>query len=145
MRSLAIAVALLALGCSNTPAETPKTADAPEGGAPEAPGQAEADGLPDRDPVLAKRLVEEEGAVLLDVRTPEEYAEGNVEGSVNIPHDQIDAQLAEIEALTGGDKDKAIVVYCRSGGRAGKAKTALQAAGYTRVTNVGGMKDYPQE
>ena len=135
MRTLVLATALLSVGCSNTPddASTPATQAGP------------AEALPDRDPALAKRLVEEEDAVLLDVRTPQEHAEGNLEGSVNIPHDQISDQLAQIESLTGGDKGHAIVLYCRSGARAGKAKADLQAAGYTRVTNVGGMTDYPQE
>jgi len=145
MRTLALAIAVLALGCSNTPADAPKTSDAPSDAPAAGAAKSDGDALPDRDPALAKRLVEEEGAVLLDVRTPEEHAEGHIEGSVNIAHDQIDAQLAEIEKLTGGDKNKAIVVYCRSGGRAGKAKASLQAAGYTRVTNVGGMSDYPTE
>ena len=140
MRTLVLATTLLALGCSNATTEAPATAEAPA-------TEASSESLPDRDPALAKRLVEEEGAVLLDVRTPEEHAEGNLEGSVNISHEKIVEQnadaLSEIETLTGGDKSKAIVVYCRSGGRAGKAKAALEAAGYTRVTNVGGMTDYP--
>lgn len=142
MRTLVLATTLLALGCSGTTAEAPAAAEAPTAETPPA-----SESLPDRDPALAKRLVEEEGAVLLDVRTPEEHAEGNLEGSVNISHEKIVEQqadaLSEIETLTGGDKSKAIVVYCRSGGRAGKAKAALEAAGYTRVTNVGGMSDYP--
>ncbi len=137
MRTLVLATTLLALGCSGTATEAPAPTETP----------AANEGLPDRDPALAKRLVEEEGAVLLDVRTPEEHAEGHLEGSVNISHEKLVEQeaeaLSEIETLTGGDKSKAIVVYCRSGGRAGKAKAALEAAGYTRVTNVGGMSDYP--
>jgi phage shock protein E len=146
MRTLVLATTLLALGCSGATTEAPATAETP---APAAEAPAASEGLPDRDPALAKRLVEDEGAVLLDVRTPEEHAEGNLEGSVNISHETIVEQdadaLSEIETLTGGDKSKAIVVYCRSGGRAGKAKAALEAAGYTRVTNVGGMTDYPTE
>ncbi|MCR9166139.1 MAG: rhodanese-like domain-containing protein [Nannocystaceae bacterium] len=147
MRTLVLATSLLALGCSKAATEAPASAEAPADDATVSPGPAAAEGLPDRDPALAKRLVDEEGAVLLDVRTPQEHAEGHIEGSVNISHEKIvadDAEaLAELEALTGGDKGKAIVVYCRSGGRAGKAKAALEAAGYTRVTNVGGMDDYP--
>lgn len=141
MRTLALATTLLALGCSGAATQTPN-ADAPAAQTP-----ATAESLPDRDPALAKRLVEDEGAVLLDVRTAREHAEGNLEGSVNISHEKIVEQDAEalstLEALTAGDKNTAIVVYCRSGGRAGKAKAALEAAGYTRVTNVGGMTDYP--
>lgn len=142
MRSLVLATFVLALGCSNAPAEAPKSSDTP---APTAETPAAPASLPDRDPALAKRLVEEEGAILLDVRTTGEHAEGHLDGSVNISHDELQGRLAEIEELTGGDKSKPIVVYCRSGGRAGKAKATLEAAGYTQVTNVGGMTDYPSE
>ncbi len=146
MRPLVLATFALALGCSNTPAEAPKSSDTPAVAAETPAADADASAsLPDRDPALAKRLVEEEGAILLDVRTSEEHAEGHLDGSVNISHDELEGRLAEIEALTGGDKSKPIVTYCRSGGRAGKAKATLEAAGYTQVTNVGGMTDYPSE
>ncbi len=115
--------------------------------APPAPAKAGADGLPDplpdRDPALAKRLVDEHGAVLLDVRSPEEFAEGHVDGAVNIPHTDVQSRAAEIEALTGGNKDKPIVVYCRSGRRAETAKQTLGGLGYGRVTNLGGVDDWP--
>jgi phage shock protein E len=89
-------------------------------------------------------LVRQEGAVLLDVRTPEEFAEGHVEGAKNIPHDQIDARAAELDELQGGDKTTPIVVYCRSGRRAGVAKQSLIAGGRTQVTNLGGLSDWPE-
>ena len=54
--------------------------------------------------------------VILDVRTPEEYAAGHVPGAINIPHDQVRARLAEIDSA----KDQPIVVYCRSGRRAAR-------------------------
>jgi phage shock protein E len=135
-------------GCANSSApsgeakaEEAKPAEAKAG---EEAEPAEAAALADRDPELACRLVREEGAVLLDVRTPEEFAEGHVEGAVNIPHDQIDAQAAEIDALQGGDKGKPIVVYCRSGKRAGVAKQSLIDGGRTQVTNLGGLSDWPE-
>jgi len=99
-------------------------------------------GLPDRDPTLAHRLVEQEGAVLLDVRTPGEFAAGHLPGAHNVPHTEIEARLPEIEALTGGAKDKPIVVYCRSGRRSGIAKQALVARGFGQITNLGGMNDW---
>jgi len=146
MRSLSLAL-MLGAGCAQDP--TSATTESMNEPTNHTVPESSSASLPDRDPALAKRLVEDEGAVLLDVRTPEEYAQGNLEGSVNIPHDQIEAtnedRMAEIEALTDGEKDTAIVVYCRSGGRASKAKSALEAAGYTRVTNVGGMTDYPTD
>ncbi len=139
MRTSALVTAVLAIGCSPSASNTPAPAE-PATQAADASGS-----LPDRDPALAKRMIEEEGGILLDVRTPQEFDEAHLEGAVNLSHDQIESQLAEIEALTGGDKSKPIVTYCRSGNRAGKARTTLEAAGYTNVTNVGGMTDYPAE
>ncbi len=90
-------------------------------------------------------MIEDEGGILLDVRTPEEFEEGHLEGAVNLSHDKIEAQMSELDALTGGDKSKPIVTYCGSGKRAGKARKTLEDAGYTNVTNVGGMTDYPAQ
>lgn len=98
----------------------------------------------DRDPAFAKQLVDG-GALLLDVRTPEEFADGHVEGAVNISHDEVPARLDEIRELAGGDAHHPVVIYCRSGGRAGKAKAALLEAGFDRVTNLGGLSDWPAE
>jgi rhodanese-related sulfurtransferase len=61
---------------------------------------------------------------VLDVRSPEEFAAGHVPGAVNIPHDQVASRLAEIP------KDKEVVLYCRSGRRAGLAAETLEANGY---------------
>lgn len=101
-------------------------------------------GLPDRDPALAKRLVEEENAVLLDVRTQEEWDSGHIEGAKHIPIADLKDRLGEVETLTQGDKGKPIVTYCRSGGRAGRAKKLLLESGYERVTNMGGLSDWPE-
>lgn len=72
-----------------------------------------------------------EGAFLADVRTPQEFAEGNVKGSTNIPLDQIVANLDKFEG-----KEK-IVVFCRSGNRSGQAKSILEQNGFVNVTNGG--------
>lgn len=98
-------------------------------------------GLPDRDPALAHKLVSE-GAVLLDVRTPEEFASKHIDGAVNVPVDELETRKAEIDKLTGGDASKPIVVYCQSGGRAAQAKDALVSAGHTKVTNLGGIRNW---
>lgn len=142
MRTLALATAVLAMACSTAPSG--QNAQSPTGDGT-APDEAQPGPLPDRDPDLAKRMIEEDGGILLDVRTPEEFQEAHLAGAVNISHDQLESQLAEIETLSGGDKAKPIVTYCRSGNRAGKARTTLEAAGYTNVTNVGGMTDYPAQ
>lgn len=76
-------------------------------------------------------------AVLLDVRTHEEYLEGRVPGSWNIPLQE----LRKVERLI---KDKAapLFVYCLSGARSRMAVTQLQQMGYVKVTNLGGINGY---
>ena len=75
------------------------------------------------------------GAFLVDVRSPGEFAEGNVKGSVNIPLDQVQNQLAKFK-----DKEY-IVVFCRSGNRSGQAKSILEQNGFKNVTNGGTWQD----
>lgn len=72
-----------------------------------------------------------DGAFLVDVRSPEEFASGNVKNSVNIPVTQIANQLAKFK-----DK-KNIVVFCRSGMRSSQAKAILEKNGFTNVINGG--------
>jgi phage shock protein E len=73
----------------------------------------------------------------IDVRTAAEYNAGHLQGAVNIPHGEI---ASEITGLTQ-DKNAEIYVYCRSGGRAGKALNSLEKLGYTQVVNEGGYDD----
>jgi len=73
-----------------------------------------------------------EQAFVLDVRAPEEFVTGHVPGAVNIPYDQVAARLAEVP------KDKDVVLYCRSGRRAGMAAEVLAANGYTRLKHLEG-------
>jgi phage shock protein E len=75
-----------------------------------------------------------EGAVVVDVRTPSEYAGGHYEGAINIPVDSISGKLEKI-----GPKDKPVIVYCASGSRSSAAAGILKAAGYQRVVNAGGI------
>jgi phage shock protein E len=65
--------------------------------------------------------------LVIDVRSAEEYAAGHVPGAVNIPQDQVASRLAEIP------KDKEVVLYCRSGRRAGLAADTLEANGYKNL------------
>ena len=71
----------------------------------------------------------DEGAFLVDVRTPGEFAEGHVIGSVNIPLDTVPTELEKFK------NKKNIIVFCRSGNRSGQAKTILEANGISNVTN----------
>lgn len=72
-----------------------------------------------------------EGAFLVDVRSSDEFAEGNVKRSTNIPLDQVSSNLDKFKG-----KEK-IVVFCRSGNRSGQAKAILEQNGFTNVTNGG--------
>lgn len=75
--------------------------------------------------------------VWIDVRTSAEFSMGHVEGAYHIPYDEIEEG---IEAL-GLDKDANIHLYCRSGGRAGKALSVLKEMGYSQVHNDGGLSN----
>lgn len=130
------------VGCRSTPETKPAEAEAKAAPSAQVGAAKSAEPLPDRDPALARRLVREEGALLLDVRSQAEFDEGHVDGAVLIPHDELAERIAEVAAAQGNDKSKPIVVYCRSGGRAGKAKQTLKDAGYETVTNLGGFTDW---
>ena len=74
------------------------------------------------------------GALVLDVRTPGEFAAGHLDGALNIPHDEVANRVGEL----GADKGRDIVVYCKAGGRAGLARNVLLGSGFTNVLNAGG-------
>lgn len=73
----------------------------------------------------------EEGAYLVDVRSPGEFADGHVKGSVNIPLDRIVSQLGNFK------NKKNIIVFCRSGNRSSMAKSLLEQNGIKNVVNGG--------
>ena len=77
------------------------------------------------------------GAVLLDVRTPQEYREGHIPGSQNVPLQQLD-KVEEVNE----NKDTVLYVYCRSGARSRQAVSLLKHMGYTNVHNIGGIAAY---
>ena len=69
--------------------------------------------------------------LILDVRTPEEFAEGHIAGARNIDHESVLDHLEELKRF------KTVYVHCRSGGRAGRAVQALQNAGLTNLVCIG--------
>jgi rhodanese-related sulfurtransferase len=85
------------------------------------------------DSTLAHDLVAQ-GALLLDVRSREEFAAGHLPGSVNIPVDELEGRLHELPP-----SDRPVVAYCRSGMRSGRAKSLLERHGFTQVVNLGPM------
>ncbi len=83
---------------------------------------------------LAARLGSDGAPLVLDVRTPEEFAAGHIPGSVNIPYDALPDRLTELSV----EPDEEIVVHCERGGRASSAEAVLRDAGYTRVLDLEG-------
>ena len=90
----------------------------------------------------AKQIMDsEEGYIILDVRTQEEYDQGHIPGAILIPDTEIKAKAEEV--LT--DKDQLLLVYCRSGRRSKLAAEALVELGYTNIKEFGGIIDWPYE
>jgi rhodanese-related sulfurtransferase len=79
--------------------------------------------------------------ILLDVRSPDEFAEGYIEGAKLLPVNE----LPQRAASELPDKDALIMIYCHSGGRAGVAAKQLERMGYTNVFNIGGIMNWPYE
>lgn len=80
-------------------------------------------------------------AVIIDVRSDEEYNAGHIEGALHIVHTDIGSEIEKFVT----DRDTPINVYCASGRRAGIAKETLDKMGYTNVTNKGGYEEYKEE
>ena len=81
-----------------------------------------------------KAAVDKDDALLIDVRTPEEFAKGHIEGAANI--DWINGTL--LKDVSGIDKTKPVLLYCAGGGRSGEALDAMKKAGFTDVRDLKG-------
>ncbi|HEY3328829.1 MAG TPA: rhodanese-like domain-containing protein [Capsulimonadaceae bacterium] len=86
----------------------------------------------DTDVISASKALEGGNAVLVDVRSPGEYAGGHAVGAISMPLDHVTTRAAELP------KDRPVYVICQSGGRSQQAATALRSMGYENVTNVTG-------
>ena len=86
-------------------------------------------------------MEEENDYIILDVRTPEEFAEKHIPDAINIPNETIGTE--EIPELP--DKAQLILVYCRSGNRSKQASEKLVSLGYTNIVEFGGINDWPGE
>ena len=131
-------LSLAACGGAPTPAEAPTAsapapaAAAPAGAAPAASVSAASPG--ETDVVGLKALVDNGAAVVIDVRSAEEFAGGHVPGARNIPLDQLEARKAELDAQKGA----ALYLICEKGGRSASATQTLAAAGFVKPINVTG-------
>ncbi len=83
------------------------------------------------------REIVSQGGALLDVRTNEEHDERHLEKSINIPVQELEARLKELP-----EKNRATVVYCRSGGRSAAATAILLRVGFTQVYDLGAMSNW---
>ena len=79
--------------------------------------------------------------IILDVRTPEEFADKHIPDAINIPNETIGTE----DILELPDKDQLILVYCRSGNRSKQASDKLAGLGYTNIMEFGGINDWPGE
>lgn len=84
----------------------------------------------------ARHLVENCGAVLVDVRNPQEYATGSAPGAINLPLHTLPLRHEEL------DSSKPIIVYCLSGARSSQAHMLLQNMGFNNVKNLGSLHNY---
>ncbi len=116
MDRFAIAIALAALLATAALAADPEPTQAPSIAAAE----------------LHARLGSGAAPLVIDVRSPEEYASGHIPGAVNLPFDQVAQRIAEIDAPHG------VALYCMVGPRARKGESALLAAGYEKVLHLEG-------
>ena len=90
----------------------------------------------------AKQIMDtEEGYIILDTRTREEYEEGHIPGAIVISYDEIKEKAEQLLP----DKDQLLLVYCRSGRRSKIAAEALVELGYTNIKEFGGIIDWPYE
>jgi rhodanese-related sulfurtransferase len=94
------------------------------------------------NPALFEQQSQASDVQLVDVRTPEEYAEGHLPNAVNmnISDASFDAKIATL------DKTKPVMVYCKMGGRSAKAAAKLKEAGFTTITDLeGGIVNWKSE
>jgi rhodanese-related sulfurtransferase len=89
-------------------------------------------------PQAAYEKLQKEEPLLIDVRTPEEYNEGHIEGSLLIPLDTLEANLPKL----ANSKDRPLIVYCRSGARSAIASRLLADQGFKPLNVSGGINEW---
>ena len=86
----------------------------------------------------AEIMEKEPEALILDVRTPEDFAQGHIAGALNLPNESISQQNLSLLP----DKDQTILIYCRSGNRSKQASRKLVDLGYTDILEFGGINTW---
>lgn len=124
---LASLMAVIGAGCKGEPIKTAQAAP-PDGEKKVAPKTW-----------TLSDILKLEKPLIIDVRTPQEFADGHVPGALNIPV----SQLPDI-AKAIPSKEAPVIVYCASGNRSGRAMSALKGQGYTGVVNGGGVRQMAQ-
>lgn len=122
---MTLAPLLLLVACANEPASSPGTAVAAVASASQ-PGAVDVAGL--------KAVLDKGPATVIDVRTREEFALGHVPGAVNIPIDELEGRVSELETW----RDQDLYLICAVGGRSAAATSLLTKQGFTRPINVTG-------
>ncbi|MCB0351984.1 MAG: rhodanese-like domain-containing protein [Bdellovibrionales bacterium] len=85
---------------------------------------------------VVKKAVDS-GALVIDVRTPQEFESGHAKEAINVPYDEI----VDNPRMLQESKDRAIIVYCRSGRRSSIAKSTLESLGFRNILNAGGVSE----
>ena len=89
----------------------------------------------------AKKMMDDEEILVVDVRTKEEFQEGHVENAINIPLDVIGEEISTVLS----SQEDPVLLYCRSGNRSGQAAKILVDLGYLKVYDFGGINDWPYD
>jgi phage shock protein E len=82
-----------------------------------------------------------EDAIVIDVRTPQEFQSGHIKNAINIPYDVIGFKMKDVTE----EKDREVLLYCRSGRRSGIALETLNKLGYTHAKNMGGYEAFKKQ
>lgn len=132
-RWLLLALGLTALGACSRPESRAGAADSQPAATAEQPAAATQQA--DTNTPAASNIV------YVDVRTPEEFAAGHVQGAINIPYDQMPRRWTELQKF----QDRHIIVYCRTGHRAGIALQEMKKHGFAQAINGGGLQGLAQQ
>lgn len=137
--ALALAGALSLAACSSASTDTKEGS---MGGTGTGASQTASDGASDAYRAItadeAQSMMEGGGVTVVDVRTPQEYADGHIPGAINIPLDRIGSE--QPDELS--DLDAELIVYCRTGVRSKQASDSLVGLGYQHVNDMGGIVDW---